>query len=1140
MSSSETNLIRKSRLSLAKQQLLAQRLRGESTSATAKYPSVISRLSDRQQPFPLTDIQQAYWVGRQGGLELGNISTHGYFEIETQDITVAQFERGWQQLIQRHEMLRTIFRPDGQQQILADVLDYQISFQDLQAENSETIEACLHQIRQQMSHHVFTLDRWPLFEIQALCLEGNKVRFCFSLDVLIADAWSCELLFAELGDLIKQPDLALPPLELSFRDYVLAERDFQDSPLYRRAQDYWHERLDEIPPAPKLPLQKSLQEIASPHFVRREKKLSAATWQQLKQRAHQVNLTPSGILLAAFAEILTIWSKNPRFTLNLTLYNRLPLHPEVNQIVGDFTSVTLLAVDNSARDSFTARAKRIQEQFWNDLDRSHYSGVKVIRELAKRQQCPAAALMPVIFTSTLTNQSLTRENAEPSQDSYNRDMLKGLGNMVYMITQTPQVYLDHQVFFKPSGELVLNWDCIEELFPEGLLDEMFAAYGTLLEKLATEDEVWQAKTIQLLPQQQLEQLANFNQTEAPFKKEDTLLHSLFFERVQQQPEATAVIAGDRTLSYQEVSDRALQLGRQLKDLGATPNQLVAVVMEKGWEQVVAVLGVLASGAAYVPIDPSLPLERREYLLKQGYVKIVLTQAKHNRSLEWSAGLKRICVDTLEYSPLAQLPEFVQQPGDIAYVIYTSGSTGMPKGVTIDHQGAVNTIVDINQRFAINQSDRLLALSSLSFDLSVYDIFGTLAAGGTIVIPPAERIKDPSHWLELLLQHQITIWNTVPALMEMLVEYVAASSIPVSSLLRLTLLSGDWLPLDLPDQITELFPQTKVISLGGATEASIWSILYPITKVDPDWKSIPYGRPMANQRFYVLNQAFKPCPLFVPGQLYIGGIGLAKGYWKDEAKTNASFIIHPDTGERLYRTGDLGRYLPDGNIEFLGREDFQVKINGHRIELGEIETAIAAHPEIKATVVTAIETSPKNKQLVAYLVAHQESVKESKLTDELRQFLLDKLPAYMMPSAFIFLPSFPLTPNGKIDRRQLPKPESNPAKIPQAYVAPTTELETKLSQIVQNILSLERVGIYDNFFDLGGNSVHLVKTHIQIRELIKRDIPIVEMFRYPTISALAQYLNRSSPESNAGYEKLTRAKQRQRLQQRRQKQSPKRR
>ncbi|MDV3349196.1 amino acid adenylation domain-containing protein [Leptothoe sp. LEGE 181152] len=1147
MSLREKNVAKKSQLSLAKQQLLERRLRGERGSSEQRFPAIVPGLEQRYHPFPLTDIQQAYWIGRQGGLELGNISTHGYFEIETDGISPVQLNQAWQQLIQRHEMLRMIIRQDGQQQILSEVPDYQIQVTDLRGASAEALALKSESIRQQMSHQVFPLEQWPLFEIQAIYLNPDQVRFCFSLDVLIGDAWSCELLLAELADLVRAPGRSLPPLKLSFRDYVLAELEFHKFPLYKRSKDYWEKRLITLPPAPELPLQKSLASVDSPHFVRREKQMDATTWRRLKQRAHRANLTPSGILLAAFAEILTLWSKNPKFTLNLTLYNRLPLHPDVDKIVGDFTSVTLLSVDNTSSTSFETRAKRLQEQFWDDLDHSYYSGVKVIRELARIQNRPAEALTPVIFTSTLTNESLSREQSvvSPSDGlpdnlntdvdtTYNRDMLKGMGKMTYMITQTPQVYLDHQVFFNPSGELFLNWDCVEELFPEGVLDDMFAAYGNLLERLATEEAVWQATSPGLLPKPQVAQIAAINQTESSLGEDrGRCLHGLFFERVANQPDQPAVIASDRTLTYQELSDLAQQLGQQLRRLGAQPNHLVAVVMAKGWEQIVAVLGILTSGAAYVPIDPNLPQERRWHLLEQGNIDLVLTQTEWEQTLKWPTTTTRICVDTLKYERPEGPLEFVQRPEDIAYVIYTSGSTGLPKGVTIDHQGVVNTVLDINQRFGVSQRDRTFALSSLSFDLSVYDIFGTLAAGGTLVLPKAEANRDPAHWLELIIQHQVTLWNSVPALMQMLIEYAAAASKPIQSALRLVLLSGDWLPLKLPEQIRTTFTEAQVISLGGATEASIWSILYPIAQVSPGWKSIPYGYPMANQRMYVLDHALNTCPLFVPGQLYIGGVGLAKGYWHNPTKTDASFIHHPQTGERLYCTGDIGRYLPDGVIEFLGREDFQVKINGHRIELGEIEATLVQHPAIDAAVVTAIEERPGVKRLVAYPVTAQSAKTESQLTPELRKLLAEKLPAYMVPSTFIFLDSLPLTANGKVDRRQLPQPDLSESPLKQAYVAPTDEIEKQLSDIIQTILKIPQVGIYDNFFDLGGNSVHLVQTHIKIREILNQDIPLIEMFRYPTVQALSQYFCRSSNNNNVGHRQLTRAKHRKQLQQRRQ-------
>lgn len=964
----------KSKLSPAKQALLEKRLRGEVELKSQSKPlqeeltKVVPNADEQHKPFPLTDVQQAYWIGRQGIFELGNVASQAYLEIETVDLDLERFEKVWQRLINRHGMLRAIVQSDGQQQILEQVPAYNVKVLDLRGETPEIAASKLAETRDRLSHQRLPADQWPLFTIQASQLNNEKVRLHFNFDVLICDVWSLEIISRELAKLMHNPDIALPPLELSFRDYVLAEIAFRNSETYRRSVEYWQSRLATLPPSPELPLVKSLTTVKHPQFVRRTKKLAPDSWQRLKQRATQANVTPSGLLLAAFAEILTVWSKNPQFSINLTLFNPLPLHPEVNQIVGDFTSLTLLTVDNSGQESFKRRVQRIQKQLWEDLDHRYVSGVQVLRELARTRGQASAAFMPVVFTSTLTQNTQNQQSVP----------MTWLGELVYSITQTPQVYLDNQVF-EDAGTLVLYWDAVEEVFSEGLLDDMFAAYYNFLENLANQEELWQAKTRQLLPPAQVKQLAAINETDT-LVAETALLHTLFFDRVALHPQQAAVVTSSRTLTYQELCDRANNLAHQLRQQGIRPNQLVAIVMEKGWEQAVATLAILASGAAYVPIDPGLPSERRQHLLEEAQVQCILTQSWLNTSLEWSENIRHLCIDTVE-PPSSSTPlESIQQPSDLAYVIYTSGSTGKPKGVMIDHRGAVNTILDINQRFNVQPQDRVFALSSLSFDLSVYDIFGTLAAGGTIVIPDADATKDPAHWAQLMLQHQVTIWNSVPALMQMLVEYAANRSELLPQSLRLAMLSGDWLPLSLPDQIRTLFKDVQVISLGGATEASIWSILYPIEQVDPTWKSIPYGRPMRHQHFYVLNEVLEPCPVWVTGQLYIGGIGLAKGYWRNPEKTNASFIIHPRTQERLYKTGDLGRYLPDGNIEFIGREDFQVKVNGHRIELGEIEATLQQHPSVKEVIVTAVGESRENKQLIAYVVPTPEEISTRLVTE----------------------------------------------------------------------------------------------------------------------------------------------------------------
>ncbi|WP_414526544.1 amino acid adenylation domain-containing protein [Nodularia chucula] len=902
-------------------------------------PKIQPQPQERYQPFPLTDIQQAYLIGRNAAFELGNIATHGYQEIETIGLTVAQVEMAMQRLIERHDMLRVIVQADGQQQVLSQVPDFKIAVTDLRG-----VDSALQDIRQSLSHQIRPTDSYPLFEIQAILLDDNKIRFCISFDVLIGDAWSFRLLGRELVQILENPDVELPPINLTFRDYVLTEKTLQDSAIYHRSQAYWQNRLTSLPLAPELPLTKPLSKITEPHFTRRSGTLSPTQWQKLKQQASEAGITPSGILLAAFAKILSRWSKQPNFTLNLTLFNRLPLHPEVNQIVGDFTASLLLEIASAGCNNFLELAHRIQTQLWDDLDHRYFSGVEVLRLLARQQQRVTEALMPVVFTSTLTQDHQQTEDKRHWQ-----------GNLIYSLSQTSQVYFDHQVG-EVAGALVFNWDTIDELFPPGMLDEMFRSYCNFLKQLVEPD----TNNIPLPP--------------APCPLPPALcLHTLFFQQVVKQPNQPAIFTTEQTLTYQQVSDRVCHLAEHLQQSGVIPNQLVAIVMDKGGEQVVAALAILTAGAAYVPIDPQLPAQRRLHLLQETQAQIILTQSWLDKTLEWADNLTRICVDTLDAPHQATIPTPQQQPTDLAYVIYTSGSTGTPKGVMIDHQGAVNTILDINQRFGVTANDRVLAVSSLSFDLSVYDIFGILAAGGTIIIPDSGN--DPTHWMQLIKQYQVTIWNSVPALMQLLVD----TSPTQNQTLRLILLSGDWIPLTLPERICSQFNHPQIISLGGATEASIWSIFYPICEIDPNWKSIPYGYSLTNQQVYVLNHSLETSPPWAIGEIYIGGLGVAKGYWQNPELTAEKFINWElETGKinnptPIYKTGDLGRYLPNGTIEFLGREDFQVKVNGYRIELGEIEAALQQHPAINQAVVTTAGNTPSQQHLVAYLVLEPEVI-----------------------------------------------------------------------------------------------------------------------------------------------------------------------
>ncbi|MGA2289546.1 amino acid adenylation domain-containing protein [Bradyrhizobium sp.] len=936
-------------------QAIDQRVSAGNTEIASELLNLRPRPRERSKPFPLNPIQQAYWIGRHHAFELGNVGSTNYFEWEVESLDIEKFAGAIRALIARHDMLRAIVLPDGHIQVLDAVAPYELQVVDVRGMSPQGSERHLQAVRQRMSGQTLKTDRWPPFEIRAHRLEDRlRLHVCF--DLVMFDAVSSNVLVQELHRLYHAPDQPLEALDITFRDYAIAERGLRESALYRRAQAYWTDHIPTLPAPPALPVARNPQEIARPRFVTLFGELDRETWERLKSRGASRALTSTGLLCAAYADILARWSKSRRFTLNLTTYHRIPFHPQVDRLVGDFTSLTMLDVDNN-QETFELRAQSLQARLWSDLDHFYYSGVEVLRALRRQDRNSVSALMPIVFTSQL---------GVAVQDD--PDARAWMGKLIYSSGQAPQVWLDHQVAEK-AGRLSFWWDYLPDLFPDGLVQDMFQAYCRLLKRLADDGGYWQKRTRALVSDGRSQ--AGSVDREPAAAAPGELLHSAFLAQVHRRAGAAAIATSGRTLSYDELHRRSIAVACRLRSLHAPPSSLVAIVMEKGWEQVVAVLGVLQSGAAYLPVDPALPAERQRFILENAQVKIVLTQSWLEEKLQWPAAVERLWVDRLAPAEReADLPEVLVSPEQIAYVIYTSGSTGLPKGVIISHRAAVNTIGDVNRRFRVGRDDRVLAVSSLSFDLSVYDIFGPLSVGGTIVIPDADKPGDSGHWEALIREQSVTVWNSVPALLEMLVTRTIIGERILPPSLRLVLLSGDWLPVSLPARLRRVAEGVEIISLGGATEASIWSILYPIGEVRAEWKSIPYGRAMENQTVEVLDEFLKPCPAWVTGRIFIGGSGLSDGYWRDETKTSERFIIHPVTNRRLFHTGDLGRYLPDGNIEFLGREDFQVKIGGHRVELGEIEAVLEKHPAVSSAVVTA--HGPQDGQrLIAYVVPRQD-------------------------------------------------------------------------------------------------------------------------------------------------------------------------
>ncbi|MBN1411855.1 MAG: amino acid adenylation domain-containing protein [Spirochaetales bacterium] len=1052
----------------------------ENEPAGENLPVLIPNTADLYECFPLNDMQQAYLLGRESIFEVGNISTHVYLEFSCPNLDHERFEKALNSLILRHGMLRCVILPDGTQKILKDVGPYRPEIFDLSGKDNFEIERHLVGLKNGMCNRMLKPDRYPLFDVKLSIVNNNVTRVHIHYDFLIIDGLSQTILMEDFKKFYRNQSNDLNPFTVSFRDYVFAFLKFKETNKYRQSMDYWKSRLEAFPSAPRLPVRVHPSSLENPVIKRIGFKIGASMWETIRDKAAKISVTPTTLLITAFAEVLALWCEDRHFIVNLPLFNRIPFHPEVNDMVGQFGSILLLEVNKKTGLSFARMATEIQKQLWQDLQYNYVSGIDILRELSRHKE---NALFTIVFTSVLNTNFLDPEF-----------------EVVSWITQSSQVWLD-AIVHEYRGEAYINWDYLDDLFPENMMDNMLAAYEKLIERLAGEELPWDNPLKGLYTGTDFSRRIEANDTDGPCPEK--CLHELFVESAVKYPEKKAIITADREMTYRELYNHASAVSTLLESGGVECNELVAIVMEKGWEQIAGALGILFSGAAYLPIDGNLPEERIRYLLQDGKVRFVFTQSRVFKELTWPEDIQVFMVDDIQVSDVALRPRECRQAfDDLAYVIYTSGSSGRPKGVMISHRGAVNTIHDINNRFSVGSGDRVLALSSLSFDLSVYDIFGLLAVGGGIVLPHHAEGKNPKAWHDLVVKNEVTVWNTVPALMEMYVTYLSGAGQNLPAFFRLALMSGDWIPIDLPDKIRVMNPSCRIISLGGATEASIWSIFYIVEKVKTDWKSIPYGKPLTNQRFSILNDDLEPCPDWVPGEIYISGIGLALGYWNDREKTNNSFFSHPKTGERLYRTGDMGRYLPDGNIEILGRKDFQVKIAGYRIELGEIENTMQSLGTIRQCAVVVKEYPSGQKKLVIFYIPEEGAVIKE---ENLAKYLQGKLPNYMVPDSYVRIDRLPLNANGKVDRKKLLQMDGIQTEQGGEPVAPRDPVEKNICDLCCEILDKKIMGVFDNFFTSGGNSILAIRLIAKLRDLFQVEIPIARFFKTPNIAGWSEFI-----------------------------------
>ena len=1060
--------------------------------------------TNRYEPFPLTDVQSAYLLGRNELFEYGGVACHVYLEIKYPELDSSKVAEIWNKLVAKYDMLHAIIDEGGFQQVLKEIPRLEVPTWDLITNPNHQAE--YEHFTKEMGSRAYTIGKWPMFGI-AVSKHKDYSILHFSIEFLIADWTSIWKLVAEFEGAYFDGREIEGEEEISFRDYLVAEKKIKATPQYEKEKKYWMDRIADLPEAPDLPKLSANEDKKC--FNRKFLRLSKDEWDGFKAKAKQYGLTPTVPVLASYADVLAKWSTNKRFCINMTVLNRLPLHEKVMDIVGDFTSLSLLALDCNKNDDFLSRAKRANAQLFADLDNRLFSGVEVMREFS-RQSKKSGISMPIVYTSAIG----LADSGTPLR-----------GDFIGGISQTPQTFIDCQVMDGAFG-LQVNWDYREGVFPEGVLNSMFEAFENRLHELAISENWENIKDI-ALPARDAEERKAANDTQKDWNVR--MLQDDFIESVKRTPKKIAIDDSAVKFTFEELDARAKVLADQLMTAGVKPQDCVPVLMEKSAWQAVAVFGILYAGAIYVPVAANKAKGRAEKIVKKTKAKVAIGISSDEAILEGE--LFTINVDTLSANIFAvdcsRFPK--RTPDDIAYIIYTSGSTGEPKGVVITHEGAMNTIDDMNNRFGVTANDAVLGLSQLNFDLSVYDIFGVLGIGGTVYYPPSAQYMNPEYWESLILEKNITVWNSVPALMKMLLNYEESKTNAKPLPFKNAFLSGDWIPLDMPDLIQKHAPNCEVICLGGATEASIWSNYHRHDKND-GLKILPYGKPLANQTMHILDENLQDCPIMVSGQIALGGNGVALGYYLDAERTSAQFVNLPSTGEHVYLTGDLGRYLPGGEIEFLGRKDNQVKIRGHRIELGEIENVFKEHPQIAdaAAVVNASKS-----EINVMLELSDFSIDKQKLTEELNDYMERFLLNYMHPSHIEMVEKMPLSANGKIDRKAIQSffesQKTEAKKNKKTCNAQESELETRIRELWSKTLNEPNLDSESNFYDYGADSLLMAQVATSIKNDLKQDKPfdalLKQMLDHPTVRETVEYLTNNekgkSKSANGNFLKLVR-------------------
>ena len=1033
--------------------------------------------------FPVSSGQQRLWFLEQfqPGIPLYNIP----IAVRVQGPLEARLlEQAINHVVCRHEILRTSFAlQDGRPiQAVAPAMTLRLPVSDLGSLPLPNRKTEALRLVAEEAQRPFELTLLPLLRARLLRITGAEHLFVLNVHHIIFDGWSLTVFFRELASIYErlragQPvDLPEPPIQ--YADFAVWQQErlkFLDKELA-----WWKKRLAGSLATLELPTDRPRPRIQTYRGAVESLGLPAALREPLQELGQHEDATLFMTLLAAFQTLLYRYTGQEEILVGSPVAGRNLT--ETEDVIGLFINTLVMRGDLSGNPTFREFLGRVRDMAVHAYANEEVPFERLVEELQPKRSLSHAPLFQVMF-------ALER----PPLESADWPGLK----LTRIPLDSGTAKFDLTLYMTDSaGGLTARMEYNTDLFEQATIQRMLDHFKVLLEQIVA-DPGRRLSNLPLLTETERQQLfGGWNRIEAGYPRA-TSLHELIEEKVKRAPDAVAAAVGDGHLTYAQLDRQANQLAHYLQKLGVKPDTLVGICLDRSLEMLVALLGVLKAGGAYLPLDPTYPRERLAYMLEDSQAPLVLTQRPLLAALP-RAGARSVCLDTewkLIRRESEEKPAVSILPENLAYLIYTSGSTGRPKGVEIPHRAIVNFLSSMQREPGLSRDENLLAVTTLSFDIAALELFLPLSVGARVILASREETSDGALLASKIARTGATVLQATPATWRLLLDSGWRGD------KRLRIFSGgEALSREMANQLLERC--AELWNLYGPTETTVWSAA---AKIEPGPDPIVIGRPIANTEFYVLDGHFEAVPVAVPGELFIGGDGLARGYRNQPELTAEKFVRHPfhdDPTARLYRTGDRARWLPDGSIELLGRVDQQVKIRGFRIEPGEIEAALLEFPKVREAVVVAREDKPGDKHLVAYLTTYKHTTVS---LNELRRFLREKLPDYMVPSAFVLLDKLPLTPNAKVNRAALPAPDPHRPALDTTFVAPRDGLEQTISRIWEQVLSIKTPGVNDNFFDLGGHSLQVVQVQAKLRESLGIDLPVIELFEFPTIRSLASHL-----------------------------------